>query len=359
MLALLLQASPAVGRIDGRVTCPECRIVRTPVATLEGDMLNRPLGVAISGSHVLLTTRDGGGTILRFDRRTGRFDGAIGRKGQGPGEFDYPQDMQVIEGDSLVVYDFLLARYQVLAPGTFSFARSGPLPHGPSTLSAEMSMDRTMWIAASVVSAAQAGHTIHRYAANGLPIKSFGGGVGPVLWNDHLRLQRLLARGQAGMWSVSKYGPTTLDYWGPAGEHLRRWDYQSGMREAITAAPGGPPPDRRADIMWEAGTTRVWLLSWVPDPEWREGTVAPTGSVGSHVGARPIGDVTRFWDSRIDVIDVARGTLLARVVLDEWISHLLPGGFAPIYSEDRSGEPTLRIERLQLQSPSSPRTRRQ
>ena len=38
---------------------------------------------------------------------SGEFAGAIGREGRGPGEFGYPQHLQVLPGDTLVVWDFM------------------------------------------------------------------------------------------------------------------------------------------------------------------------------------------------------------------------------------------------------------
>ena len=40
--------------------------------------------------------------------RTGEFAGSIGREGRGPGEFGHPQHLQVLPGDTLVVWDFML-----------------------------------------------------------------------------------------------------------------------------------------------------------------------------------------------------------------------------------------------------------
>lgn len=39
---------------------------------------------------------------------SGRFAGSIGREGRGPGEFGYPEHLQVLPGDTLVVWDFML-----------------------------------------------------------------------------------------------------------------------------------------------------------------------------------------------------------------------------------------------------------
>ena len=45
--------------------------------------------------------------VLLFEP-TGEFAGSIGREGRGPGEFGYPEHLQVLPGDTLVVWDFML-----------------------------------------------------------------------------------------------------------------------------------------------------------------------------------------------------------------------------------------------------------
>ena len=53
--------------------------------------------------------------LLLFER-TGEFAGSIGREGRGPGEFGHPQHLQVLPGDTLVVWDFMLGPISYFDP---------------------------------------------------------------------------------------------------------------------------------------------------------------------------------------------------------------------------------------------------
>lgn len=47
---------------------------------------------------------------------SGEFAGSIGREGRGPGEFGYPQHLQVLPGDTLVVWDFMFGAVAHFTP---------------------------------------------------------------------------------------------------------------------------------------------------------------------------------------------------------------------------------------------------
>ena len=49
----------------------------------------------------------GGEKKLFLFESSGEFAGSIGREGRGPGEFGYPEHLQVLPGDTLVVWDFM------------------------------------------------------------------------------------------------------------------------------------------------------------------------------------------------------------------------------------------------------------
>ncbi len=53
--------------------------------------------------------------LLLFER-TGEFARSIGREGRGPGEFGHPLHLQVLPGDTLVVWDFMLGPISYFDP---------------------------------------------------------------------------------------------------------------------------------------------------------------------------------------------------------------------------------------------------
>ncbi|MYA12722.1 MAG: hypothetical protein F4087_11975 [Gemmatimonadetes bacterium] len=64
------------------------------------------------------------------------FEQEIGRKGEGPGEFDWPTSIQILAGDSLFVFDGGLARVTVFEPYARTVAHTATLPaiNNPSRL---------------------------------------------------------------------------------------------------------------------------------------------------------------------------------------------------------------------------------
>ncbi len=57
----------------------------------------------------------------------------VGRRGQGPGEFEWPATIQILEDDSLYVFDGSLARVTVFEPQDLTVAYTVTLPHLYST----------------------------------------------------------------------------------------------------------------------------------------------------------------------------------------------------------------------------------
>jgi len=358
---LLLQAPSDSGRIEARVACLACRIARIPVVSLRGKEVGPPRAIAIVGGAVLLSAFEGDarGSIARFDLGTGRFVGLVGRLGRGPGEFTALGHLQAIEGDSVYAWDHGGYRFQVLSPGVLRFARGAPLTVRSSATSAVMARDRTTWVAFPALSGAQAGHPIHRYSPDGRWLNSFGGIAGPMDWRNQVRWSRVLAVAAEGVWSVSMQGPLLLELWGPTGQRLRAWYYRTGRDEAVMGVSDGSPRDRRIGIMADADLDRIWLLTWVADTRWREASRPAPGVGNFERGARAVQNLTLFYDSRLELIDVRRGEVLAVVTVDDLVSHLIPGGHLSIYEEDADGYPTVRIERLSLRLPSRPAAPRQ
>lgn len=126
----------------GLSVIPACRsrdageAPRAPEAVQVGSLTSAPTcefrSVASSAQAAQFTTVeaidvDGQGNIYVADPRKGAVtvlapDGSllrtIGRKGKGPGEFDYVRNVQVLPGDSLLVFDHGLFRTTVFAPGS-------------------------------------------------------------------------------------------------------------------------------------------------------------------------------------------------------------------------------------------------
>jgi 6-bladed beta-propeller protein len=76
--------------------------------------------------HRVVIANIGAHELAVFDS-SGRFQRAVGRQGQGPGEFEGPISLFAWRADSLVVYDQATLRWTFLDPG-LSVTRTAPVP---------------------------------------------------------------------------------------------------------------------------------------------------------------------------------------------------------------------------------------
>lgn len=113
-------AAPAVGLAWQSVAAPSCSL--TSVASSGPDLtLTRVEGLDVDsrGRIYLADPRQGGVRVLAPDGQPLR---TIGRPGRGPGEFKYVRSVQILPGDSLLVYDVELYRLSVFAPDSGKIA---------------------------------------------------------------------------------------------------------------------------------------------------------------------------------------------------------------------------------------------
>ena len=107
---------------------------------------------------------------------------------------------------------------------------------------------------------------------------------------------------------------------------LEEWHVDDGLVRRITGelhwlrqqstAERGPPPPHILSFGVDAGD-RLWLIVRVPDPEWR--SVQPRGSEGLIVDE----DMSKYFDTRIDVFDLRARRHLGSVQWDESYAGLV------------------------------------
>ena len=94
-------------------------------------------GAALSDGRLVLLSAKGERKVLIFER-SGALSAAFGRVGRGPGEFYHPQHLQVLPGDTIVVWDYMfgpvsyfdasgtLLRHRAMDLGRLLEAMQGP-----------------------------------------------------------------------------------------------------------------------------------------------------------------------------------------------------------------------------------------
>lgn len=313
-LGVLLIGSPASGPLAEAVPCPDCE-VQLDLQVRLGDSE----GEGMIGGVMTVEVMPDGRYVLAFAESDAEFlvfspDGAflesVGRRGQGPGEFQFIRWLRT-SGDHLHVIDPQLRRQTVLS-ADFRAVRTVPLRLPMEPLSDVLVLnDSTLLMNGHVRSGVAAGHLMHTIVGGGTLSASFGedpDGVwpgrppevyfrslahalsGPELWVAHrtrYRIERWTRDGTL-LDTFIRDVPWFPDHEGREGP----WD------------PRRPPLPQILDVR-EDEIGRLWVLIRVPSEVWEDSLIRDPD--------RPlyrIGDINRAFDTIIEVIEPSSGRLL-------------------------------------------------
>ena len=153
---------------------PAARLVLTEVLRLGSesgadDAFARVMDVEVGLSGRIYVADDLNWRISVFDG-SGRLLRRLGRRGQGPGEFESPWSLAVDRLDSLFVWDGALARISVFGPD-FRFARSFAAPGRWTVSGFSVRPDGTLLVGGFAPGAAGSIHVLSR---QGRLLRSFG-----------------------------------------------------------------------------------------------------------------------------------------------------------------------------------------
>lgn len=310
-------AQTATVSVPDNLTCPECKIVVSPVVKLGGSTDEEGL----IGGRGSMVTRDSRGRyfvtlsvnpseFLVFDK-TGRFLRGVGRKGTGPGEFGEIRRVWVGPGDSLHVFDF--SRYTVLTPN-FVYVRSVPIT--------DLSWDAIFSPTGSVIRQTDSGlpgrvgFPIHLISADGTIRRSFG-------TEKPVRIPR------NGYGDHRAIAPSRLGgYWSALHTEYRidRWDTLGTRLQTI-----------RRDVRW--------FKPW-----------AGTDVLGPRIFAIREDDLRRLWvvmqmtepvRTVVEVIDAQAGTLVARAEFPYSFVRFA-GDLVWRSAENAAGDPIVDVMQMRL-----------
>lgn len=246
LLPLLLLATAACGTDasgkDTAAAAPTWRLSPTPIVSI-GEVDGSPdyqlyqamdATVRTDGSIAVVNT--GNSTVAVYDRQ-GRFLTRIGRKGQGPGEFEVPTWIASLPGDTVVAWDARLRRLSYFDPtgklarlttltdaeGTFPEAvglladGSFLVDRGPDMI-AMMQGQRGVWRDSS---------SLQRFGRDGRPV----GKLGPFPSDDMFLRDRVGGFG----WDDLPFGRETFLVAARQGLYFG----DSGTGEIVVYAPDG------------------------------------------------------------------------------------------------------------------------
>jgi hypothetical protein len=346
-----------VVRIPDAVTCAACSIAITTVATL--GQLDGPGSFTMPPSNVRMDSRGRFWVIGGHDDAAGpavfgpdgRFIAAVGRKGQGPGEFERAEDAVILPGDSVLVLDGN-RRGTIVGPDLVP-RRYIPIP---STLSHSIALS---WPGPVVgfshsVSRTPGGPTLHTitFPSTDEPA-SLTRSFGPE-WSrsDPRTMETVIqypAAGRNGIWSAwaRRY---RIDHWtrdftlDRRLERVPRWFAEESR--GIGSRDRAPDPVLNAVVEDEAG--RLWTFVAVAAPSWKDAWPKRPEGGGGEVRMADFA-FEKMYRTTIEVIDPVAGEVLARTELDQLVSSALPGPHAVVYTADADGIVKLRVVRLTLQ----------
>lgn len=339
-------------RVPDAVTCPACRITSTPVATLGTD--DGPGSFTMPPANVRRDARGrfwvhgghddaAGPAVFGPD---GRFLAVVGRRGQGPGEFQNVHDVVLLPGDSVLVMDGNFRATIVdpdLVPRRFAVI--------PAPLEESIAVEWPGTIVGFSHHAAglRGGPTLHAMSFKESPgiLTSFGPAWTMAERGSRESVLLKLAPSRTGTWSglQRRY---QLDHWGRDYKLDRRLLREPAwFADAQRGLGPGQPPRARLNAVIEDDVGRIWTFTSVPAPTWKEAWPPrrPDGTVETRMAAV---EFDKLYRTMVEVIDPVAGRVVARSELDQLVVAALPGFHAVLHVTDADGFVRLKVVRLSL-----------
>ena len=312
--------------VSGEVTCPECAITLDTVATLSGPDLQVSFvpGVAVDrrGRFLLTTLRP---EIMVFDS-TGVFLRTVGRRGEGPGEYEFPVHIAV---GPQYIHVFDAERGRTLLDHDFQYVRADRF--AANYLHSHVMDAEDVVFTGDVLTEGAVGHSLHILSLSGEMSSYDGDGT----WHGRTGAARNLVTGDsASLWVVE-----------PTPNRLTRWELVPSPRKALVldrvveefdrhgSDPGlWPRVNNVGALLDEDG---LWILWTAPDPGY-----TPT-PVGRELPQNPPREVRDTW---LDLLDPATGRTLTRFHSDASASAFVDGSrYFYFYNESDAGQPSVVI----------------
>jgi hypothetical protein len=313
-------------------SCEACSVRATPIVRLGSD--TDPAGFAplvqvamAAGPRYYVSSSTFTGEVYVYDS-AGKFLKAIGRRGQGPGEFSRPVNLSVAGGDTVIAIEQGSNRYHVIAPGG-EIVRSSQL-RDPVNAFAAM-RDGSLFLAAKHGNAGVI-TTLARTDRNREIIAAFEPTEAGARTSGR---QFVAVDNQGEAWSLNAER-LRLIHWGSANQPVAIFE---GKRDWFTEGipPQGKNPMQVKPVAWMGGlgfvAGKVLVYYLVPDANW-----APmTGPL----------DLRRIYDTRVEVIDPASGALYAASNFDD-VMMPMQNDVAYTLVEVPSGDMRVELRRLSI-----------
>lgn len=274
------------------------------------------LNVVATDTRIFVSIREIPSEIRVFSRVDGSFERVLGRSGEGPGEYRAIAALEVMTGDSLLVYDRGLQRITILSP--------------------DLTVARTV-VPDIVINARGVVEHDGRWAANGYALTSEQTGH-QVHLLDPSTGQVTASLGSASAASPASTSGATGYRWlasGPRGHlwsaHMMEYEIERYRGARLEATIGGgrdgapawfssgsepdDPPPQILDVA-EDSAGLLWIVGRTANSDWGEALTA----------VAPIVHDTGHESFVLEAIDVASGQAVARTGVPAFVGGFLDHG---------------------------------
>jgi hypothetical protein len=357
VVVLLLAASGVHAQtlFDHEVQCPSCVIRIEPHVVLGDDdhaVVGENFAIARDArGRFLVSYPESGSELLVFDSR-GEYLRTVGRRGQGPGEYIWI-DKIVVVGDRIHLFDALGRRWTVL-DHDFQVVDTRRLER--QAINVIVLDDGRAVVNSSIPTPERAGIPVHVLAPTGEVIRSVGDEGRPFMFSFRTSDMRRLARARdpEEFWIVP-HTSYVLERWTTDGRRVQALEprvppFPGYEGNCCTLDPETPPEPRVEGVQVDSAGL-LWVLYSVAAAEWHRGLVLDDPDRGTYW----VKDWNLVFDSVIDVIDPAAGTLLASVRHDEFFWGWVGEGLLPSFrwSGPHSLQPRIHVWKVELLSSTS------
>ena len=332
-------------------TALQCEIEVTKLVALGDErngLISSPFAVRRDASGRFLFVGEAEqAAVLIFDDR-GAYEGRMGGKGEGPGDFHTITHIQKWRGDSIGIWDIGNGRIQIY-PRDLGSPRIRPvriLPRAGLVLP-----EGRLFVNAIMRNVEQSGYALHELGYDGLVRASFDG-TNSFRWDrPDIHRRALAASARGGFWAAAQTQYRIIR-WSADGEilqELRRtveWFPDNTYYGLHWEDKSRPPAPGLIDV-YEDDQGLLWTLIHVPDDEWRAGLDGPLrpGMYGEMV---PSIDRNALWDTVLEVLNPSDQSVIARQTVDEALLGWADASVAYSYRENAVGVPLLDVWQTEL-----------
>jgi|GEM_PF-6768086 len=255
----------------------------------------------------------GFGNVIKVYGPRGEFVQSVGRKGQGPAEFEAIGSIFFDRRGNVHVVDQLAFRETIFTP-EFELVELRPLALGPIFRAVPLDEEgQRVFVNAQFMDPDRVGQPVH-ILEKGVPVFSFGRPNDTAFMATSGHMRRGIAVSKQGYLAIASRFPYKVELFTQTGERLLQFERPN----AWPYPPNGQgKPLEEQDELWGFvqdlrfdDQDRLWILSWEPRADWRERVETIEGPGGIKVlRQRASGKALRT--SRVEVFDLKTGRLVA------------------------------------------------